>query len=56
MELVPYGYALPGFALTWPWVGNFGTYVAWPGTPVEQTVNIHTWIDKTKLPDRFKSS
>ncbi len=56
MELVPYGYALPGFSLAWPWVGNFGTFVAWPGTPVEQTVNIHTWIDKTRLPDGFKSS
>jgi ABC-type transport system substrate-binding protein len=55
MELVPHGYALPGFSLAWPWVGNFGAFVAWPGTPVEQTVNIHTWIDKTTLPDRFKS-
>jgi peptide/nickel transport system substrate-binding protein len=56
MELVPYSYALPGFSLAWPWVGNFGTFVAWPGTQVEQTVDIHTWIDKTRLPDRFKSS
>jgi ABC-type transport system substrate-binding protein len=56
MELVPYSYALPGFSLAWPWVGNFGAYVNWPGTPAEQTVYIHTWIDKTLLPERFKSS
>jgi ABC-type transport system substrate-binding protein len=56
MELVPYGYALPGFALAWPWVGNFGAFVAWPGTNVDQTVNIQTWIDQSKLPARFKSS
>jgi peptide/nickel transport system substrate-binding protein len=56
MKLVPYSHAVPGFALAWPWVGNFGAFVPWPGSEVQQNVYVHTWIDPAKLPARFKSS
>ncbi len=56
MKLVPYSYAVPGFSLAWPWVGNFGAFVAWPGSELQQNVYVNTWIDQTKLPARFKTS